>query len=189
MLRPIAALSALAAACALGAPAHAQISELRGGVAGHDLYNGREDGVQIIAEVLFDSPDFLGWAGSPRPYLQGSFNTAGLTNLGTAGLAWEASLTQRLSVEGSWGITYHDGVTDYVDRAPDDPVRIRLAATRAGLGSHYLFHLRLGTDYALNDTWRVGVFYEHYSHGQILGNGRNQALDEIGVRLGYRFGN
>ncbi|WBQ09614.1 acyloxyacyl hydrolase [Hyphomonadaceae bacterium ML37] len=189
MLRRFAALSALAAACVLGAPAHAQLSELRGGVAAHDVYNGREDGVQIIAEVLFDSPDFLNWAYSPRPYIMGSFNTSGLTNLGAVGLAWEGSATERLTFEGSWGIAYHDGVTDYVDLPPDDPDRIRLAATRAGLGSHYLFHLRLGTDYALNDTWRVGVFYEHYSHGQILGNGRNQALDEIGVRLGYRFGN
>jgi len=87
MLRRVAALSALAAACVLGAPAHAQLSELRGGVAAHDVYNGREDGVQIIAEVLFDSPDFLNWAYSPRPYIMGSFNTSGLTNLGAVGLA------------------------------------------------------------------------------------------------------
>jgi lipid A 3-O-deacylase len=188
MLRQFAALSALAAACAMAAPAHAQLSELRVGWAAHDVYNGTEDGSQIVVEVLFDSPDFLSWAYSPRPYLMGSFNTAGLTNLGAAGLAWEAGLTERFSVEGSLGLSYNDGVKDFAHLPPDDPDRLRLASTRAALGSRTLFHLRVGADYALTEQWRLGVFYEHYSHGQILASGRNQALDEVGVRLGYRFG-
>ena len=29
--------------------------------------------------------------------------------------------------------------------------------------------------------------YEHLSHGQILGEGRNQGLDEIGVRAVWKF--
>jgi len=173
---------------ALGAPAYSQIDEVRVGVAAHDLARNNEAGVQIIVEALFDSPGFLSWAFSPRPYLQGSFNTAGNTNLGSAGLSWTLPATRRLSFEGAAGISYNDGVLDVVHLPPDDPYRIRTAETRALLGSHWLFHLRLGADYALSERWALGVFYEHYSHGQILASGRNQALDEAGVRLGYRFG-
>ena len=179
-----ASLAALLAA----APAHAQISELRVGVVAHDLVDHAEDGPQIALEALFNSPDWLGWAGSPRPYLYGSFNTQGYTNLGAAGLHWTGRLTDRLSLEGAFGISYNDGVEDVVDLPPDDPYRIETARTRALLGSRWLFHSRLGVDVALTERWAVGAYYEHFSHGQILAEGRNQALDEAGVRLSYRFG-
>ena len=29
--------------------------------------------------------------------------------------------------------------------------------------------------------------YEHLSHGQVLGNGRNQGIDNIGLRVSYTF--
>ena len=71
---------------------------------------------------------------------------------------------------------------------PDDPDRIRLAGSRALLGSRFLFHTQLGVDYAVTPRLAVGVYYEHFSNGQILGQGRNQGLDEIGARLSWRFG-
>jgi hypothetical protein len=33
----------------------------------------------------------------------------------------------------------------------------------------------------------VQAVFEHLSHGQILGSGRNQGLDMAGVRVVYRF--
>ena len=75
-----------------------------------------------------------------------------------------------------------------VDLPPGDPDRIRIAETRALLGSDWLFRSQIGADYMMTERWAVGAYYEHFSHGQILGNGRNQALDEFGVRLGYHFG-
>ncbi len=180
------------AAGALGlmaAPAHAQlVEEIRVGVVAHDVVDHAEDGPQISVEALFASPDFLDVIFSPRPYLYGSFNTQGYTNLGAAGLNWSFDPVDRLRLEGAFGISYNDGVIDVVDLPPDDPYRIETAATRALLGSKWLFHSRLGADYALTDQWAVGVYYEHFSHGQILASGRNQALDEVGVRIGYRFG-
>ena len=183
------AAAGLALSAGLAAPASAQIvEEIRFGVVAHDVANQTEDGPQIALEALFASPDFLSIIGSPRPYLYGSFSTQGFTNLGAAGLNWTANLSQRFSVEGALGISYNDGVEDVTDRDPGDPFRIRTAETRALLGSHWLFHTRLGADYALNERWAVGAYYEHFSHGQILADGRNQALDEVGVRIGYRFG-
>ncbi len=56
------------------------------------------------------------------------------------------------------------------------------------MGEHILFHTTLGLNYTLTDHVTVGAYYEHISHGQILGSGRNQALDNAGIRFGYRWG-
>jgi lipid A 3-O-deacylase len=179
-----AALTALAAA-----PVHAQlVEEVRVAVVGHDLVDHAEDGPQIGLEALFKSPDFLAPIGAPRPYVYASLSTQGYTNLVATGLNWTGRFGDRWSIEGAFGISYNDGVDDIVNLAPNDPVRIETARTRALLGSEWLFHSRLGADYALTEQWAIGAYYEHFSHGQILASGRNQALDEFGVRLGYRFG-
>lgn len=179
---------ALAAACAVTGAAQAQISEVRLGLLAHDLARNIEDGEQITGQILFDSPDAFEIIFSPRPYLYGSFNTAGNTNLGAAGLAWTGNFTDRFSAELGFGISYNDGVKDVSQLDPGDPDRIRLANSRALLGSRWLFHTQIGADYALTRNWAVGAYYEHFSHGQILASGRNQALDEAGVRVSYRFG-
>lgn len=186
MLRTLAAAGA--AAFAIGGAAQAQLDELRLGLVAHDVVDHTEDGPQITIEALFDSPEFLSLVWSPRPYLYGSFNTQGYTNLGAAGLAWDGDLTDRLRLEFSFGISYNDGVDDVIHLAPGDPDRIRLAETRALLGNEWLWRTQLGLDYAFTEHWAAGVYYEHFSHGQILATGRNQALDEVGVRIGYRFG-
>lgn len=175
---------------ALTAPASAQgIEEFRLGIVAHDVVDHAEDGPQISAELVFASPDFLSRVYSPRPYLYGSFSTQGYTNLIATGLSWTGHVTERFSIEGSVGISYNDGIDDIVHLPPDDPYRIETAQTRALLGNEWLFHSRLGADYDLSETWALGVYYEHFSHGQILASGRNQALDEVGVRLSYKFGN
>lgn len=188
MLKPILLAAATAAAGTAPVSAAGPLSELRLGVAAHDLTEHAEDGPQIVAEALFDSPDFLRPIGAPRPYVAGSFNTQGFTNLGSAGLAWNIRPVRRVRLEASFGVTYHDGVTDIPEgSAPSDPDRIRIAETRALLGSHWLFRSQFAADFALNDRLHAGVFYEHYSHGQLLASGRNQGLDEVGVRLTYAF--
>ena len=148
--------------------AQAQISEVRVGVVAHDLARNIEDGVQLSGQIVFDSP--------------------GNTNLGAAGFLWTGNFSERWSLDGGFGVAYHDGVRDVSDLPPSDPDRIRLAGSRALLGSRFLFHTQLGLDYAVTPRVAVGVYYEHFSNGQILGKGRNQGLDEIGARISWRFG-
>lgn len=163
--------------------------EFRLGVTAHDLADHIEDGPNVTAEILFASPDFLSGIWAPRPYIYGSFNTNGLTNFGAAGLAWNIPVGERWHFEIKEGLSYNDGVVDIDENSlPSDPERIRLATTRSLMGSHYLFHTTFGVDYDFNDRWAIGAYYEHISHGQILAKGRNQALDNAGVRLSYRFG-
>lgn len=163
--------------------------EFRFGVTAHDLADHVEDGPNVTLELLFASPDFLEGIWSPRPFLYGSFNTNGLTNFGAAGLAWDWELSDKVNLEYTFGLSYNDGVEDIDPNSPpSDPTRIRLATTRALLGNSILFYNGLGVDYELDERWSIGAYYEHISHGQILADGRNQALDNAGVRLSYRFG-
>ena len=184
-------VAALAAAC-LAAPAIADDErglEIRLGIAAHDLADHVEDGPNVTVDALFASPDFLDVIWSPRPYLYGSFNTNGLTNFGATGLAWNWEFAPDWNFEFRTGLSYNDGVEDIDPNSPpSDPTRIRLATTRALMGNEILFHNALGLDYDLNETWSVGAYYEHISHGQILASGRNQALDNAGIRIGYRWG-
>lgn len=176
------------AALAISSTASAQgIEQIRLGVAAHDLTDHTEDGPQIVADVMFASPDFLDPIWSPRPFLSASISTQGYTNLLTAGLAWDTQLTDRLTMEGSFGLSFNDGIDDVnLDTmTPQEAVRIK--ETRALLGNDVLFRTGAALDYKLNESWDIGVFYEHHSHGQILSSGRNQGLDELGLRLSYRW--
>ncbi|WP_300544382.1 acyloxyacyl hydrolase [Maricaulis sp.] len=183
---------AVAAAVLAAAPALADDDrglEFRLGATAHDLSDHVEDGPNITADLLLPSPEFLDVIWSPRPYFYGSFNTNGLTNFGGTGLAWNWEFADGLNFEFRTGLTYNDGVEDIdPNSAPDDPTRIRLATTRSLMGNEILFHNAFGLDMDVSDHWSVGVYYEHISHGQILASGRNQALDNAGVRIGYRWG-
>ncbi|PWE16437.1 hypothetical protein DDZ18_13550 [Marinicauda salina] len=180
-------LIAAALAALYAGEAHAQLDEVRAGIAAHDWIENREDGPQLVGEVLFDSPDLLAAIGAPRPSLLASVNTRGGTNLGAASLIWDIEPAPRLRLEAGFGLAWHDGVID-VDVRRDRENALRLKDSRVLLGSRWLFRSQIGADYAVAERWAIGVFYEHYSHGQILASGRNQGLDEAGVRLSYRFG-
>ena len=181
-------------ACA-GANDGSIISEARLGVAAHGLdFNGGEGapegGANVSAEILFKSPKIFRYILEPRPFVHGSLNTQGDTSFYGVGLAWEQHVFRdRFFGEVDLGVARHDGVIDLPP--PGDPRFEDIAGNRALLGARYLFRASIGAGYKLSDRWRAQIFYEHLSNGQIL-NGdatdRNQGLDNIGVRIGYRFG-
>ncbi len=169
------------------------IDEARLGAAIHALdFNGGEpaveDGVNISGEILFASPGVFRYILSPRPFVHGSLNTVGDTSFYGAGLAWEQHfLGDRFMGEIDFGIARHDGVLEPPPLG--DPRRDAVIADHALLGSRYLFRVAVAGGVKLGERWRAQVFYEHLSNGQILGDGpHNQGLDNLGVRLGYRFG-
>ncbi len=179
---------------AIALPAQAQLEEVRFGVLMHDVNvtgngaGGKEDGVNFAAELVFASPEFLSWVGSPRPFIQGSINSDGLTNFGGVGLAWAVDFTDTFYGEIDFGVSVHDGITELPPN-PGDPLRIQLDATRVILGSDVLFRTVFALGTHLSDRWDAAVVFEHLSHGQILAQGRNEGLDNIGLRISYKFGN
>jgi lipid A 3-O-deacylase len=147
----------------------------------------KEDGPNVEFQVSFDSPEFLDWAFSPQPYLIASVNTAGDTSYGGAGLEWRWDVSEHWAIEPGVGYVVHNGEIEnpYPNGSPEAAA---FAAEHVQFGSRDLFRTSLGVTYDFDGPWEAEVLYEHLSHGQILGSGRNQGIDNIGVRIGYQFG-
>lgn len=176
-------------------PASAQLIEgARIGIAQHnvcvlDCKNAdKEDGPNITGELVFASPDVFRYILQPRPYAIVSANVAGNTSYGGVGLMWNWDFAPGWSLEPSLGYVIHNGELE----APfpqGDPRNGVFAQTNVLFGSEDLFRSALALNRDFGDNWGLQLQYEHLSHGQILGDGRNQGLDSIGVRAYYRFGN
>jgi len=185
----VAFVGAIAAAPA----AHAGVDEIHIGVMDHNICvtncdnADKEDGPNVEFQVSFDSPGFLNWAGAPQPYLMASINTAGDTSFGGAGLEWRWNFAGNWALEPGVGIVAHDGATDN-PFANGTPEALAFSQENVLLGSDLLFRTSLGLTYDFDGPWEAQVFFEHLSHGQILASGRNQGLDEVGIRFGYQFG-
>jgi lipid A 3-O-deacylase len=192
MRRTALALS-LAFSPALAAQA-GPVDEIRVGATQHNMCvldcdnADKEGGPNINAEVVFNSPEFLKIIWSPRPYVMGSVNTAGDTSFGGAGLEWEWEFAEGWSFEPGFGYVIHDGELTF-PYPQGDPRNDPISAQKVFFGSRDLFRTNLSLNKDIDEKWGVQLMYEHLSHGQVLGEGRNQGLDNIGVRVRYRFGN
>jgi lipid A 3-O-deacylase len=184
--------AALMSAGTVGA-AEAGVSEAYIGVMQHnacvlDCKNADKEGEpNIELELNFDSPGFLDWAFSPKPMIMASINTQGDTSYAGFGLDWRFHITENWSIDPSFGYVIHNGENS--NPFPDgSPEAQEFSDNHVLLGSDDLFRTGLGITYHLDSPWMIQGYYEHLSHGQILGEGRNQGLDEFGIRVGYRFG-
>jgi lipid A 3-O-deacylase len=188
-----AGIAAFGAALALAPAAHAGVNEVHVGVMAHNVCvincdnADKEDGPNVEFQVSFDSPGFLSWAGSPQPYVMASVNTAGATSFGAVGLEWRWNFAEGWALEPGLGLAVHDGETNnpYANGTPEAE---DFNNEHVLLGSDTLFRTSIGLTRDFEGPWEIQLFYEHLSHGQILASGRNQGLDEAGVRLGFQFG-
>ena len=183
---------AASAAVVIAPGAAAQVDSIRVGVMEHnicviDCKNAdKESGVNIVGDLRFDSPEFLGWAGSPHPYMMASVNTDGNTSYGGVGLEWDFEFAEGWHLEPGFGYVIHDGATDN-PFANGTPEAAAFFERNVLLGSEDLFRTSLALSWDVSANFALQGIYEHLSHGQILGEGRNQGLDEIGVRAVWRF--
>ncbi|MDX2276723.1 MAG: acyloxyacyl hydrolase [Hyphomonadaceae bacterium] len=193
MKRHAAGLAILGAAMMTAGQAEAGVNEAYVGVMQHnicvlDCKNAdKEEGPNITFQVNFDSPGFLEWAFSPKPMIMASINTQGDTSYAGFGLDWRFNITDNWSIDPSFGYVIHNGENSnpYPNNTPE---AAEFADNHVLLGSDDLFRTGLGLTYHFDNAWMLQGYFEHLSHGQILGEGRNQGLDEFGLRLGYRFG-
>ncbi len=178
------------AATAGGAQA---LEEVRLGVMQHNIQvidgknANKEDGPNIEGELVFGTPGFLEWAWSPNPYIMASVNTAGETSFAAVGLNWDWEFARGWSLEPGLGYGVHDGEIDN-PYTPGSPEAQAFQDEHVLMGSRDVFRTSLSLGKDLTDSLAVQLTYEHLSHGQILGNGRNQGLDEIGLRLAWSLG-
>lgn len=186
----VAALAALAGACG---HAEAQVTQVKLGLAAHNtpVWGDRraedEGGVNFSAQLNFQPIAALSFIGAPRPYLFASLNSDGNTNFGGGGLAWRVPLAGAWAIEPGLGYVVHDGATEN-PFASADPRAPAYSRENLLLGSQDLWQTSLALSRTLGEKWSAELYWEHLSHGQILGDGRNQGLDNVGLRVGYALG-
>ncbi|MEM9232721.1 MAG: acyloxyacyl hydrolase [Pseudomonadota bacterium] len=175
--------AAVFAATAVAAPALAD--EVRLGIAKHDL-SDTESGFDIQAQYVFGKePDAAGYW-TIRPYLVVATNTDGYINFGGAGLQPEYAISENWLAEFQFGVVAHDGRIDLPP--PNMPVERQFVLdTERTYGCEALFHLSPSLRRNVTDNLSVAFYWEHLSHGQIICSGKNEGLDNYGLRLGYRF--
>lgn len=184
-VKPVSTVQAglISAALAFGLTSAAQaadgsiVDEVRVGVMNHEMSLFRndtdEDGVDVNLEVLFDSPDWLEWAGSPRPHIGGTIATHDdATSFVYSGLAWDWNFWGPLFVEGALGIALHDGETGK-------------STVSNELGCTWNFHESASLGYNITDAHRIMATWEHISNASLCSE--NEGLTNAGIRYGYRF--
>jgi len=180
------------------AQASAQISEIRIGVTEFDertikfgwgAGGGRENSIGINGEVIFDKPDMLRWALSPRPYIGGMVNLEGDTSYVGGGLTWRQEFSDRFYGDLAIGIVVHDGEKNLFSnsnrRREDFATLLARSGEEISFGSRYLFRPAATLGYRVNDDWAGEVFFEHLSNGFTATV--NDGVDNIGFRAARRF--
>jgi lipid A 3-O-deacylase len=177
---------------AAASPAEARVEEASLGLLAHNIEvidpknANKEDGPAIDAQLTFSSPAMLRAIGSPRPYVALAPNIAGETSFAAVGLTWRIALGEAWAIEPAFGYALHDG--EVSNPFPNgDPRATLFTNENVLLGSGDLFRSSIGLTRRLNDRVGVQAFFVHYSHGQILGSGRNQGMDQAGLRLSFRL--
>jgi lipid A 3-O-deacylase len=184
----------LALAWAAAPMAQADVEEVRIGVAHHDirtdhgeLADPKEDGPNVEGELVFTSPDWIKWLGAPRPYVMGSFNTQGNTSFGGVGLYWRWEFADNWAFEPGFGYVVHNGEIDTPAELVGTPAAGEFEREHQLLGSRDLFRSSFALEREMGPRTAWQLYFQHLSHGQILAEGRNQGLNEAGVRFIYRF--
>jgi len=185
----LAAIAAAIIAPVVAAPeASAQVDSTRLGLMYHnfcisDCKNAnKESPVNVDGELRFGGLSFLSWIGSPHPYVMASINTGGDTSFAATGIEYDWKFFQRWHFEPGFGLAIHDGALN--NKYPSGTqAAVDYASDHVLLGSRFLFRTNIVFTRDFNDKLGLQGIYEHLSNGQILGHGRNQGLDEIGLRL------
>lgn len=152
------------------------LSEARIGVLLHDAAvfgSSKEDGIDINAEILLDSPSWLSWAFFPRPHIGASLHSKGDTNQFYAGVTWDVDIGWDMFAEASFGGSVHDGEKRTLN--PD----------RKELGRRALFCGAVSLGRYMTEHVTVSLMIDHASNATLCD--ANEGLSNAGVRLGYKF--
>jgi hypothetical protein len=197
--------AAVAAAATLAVAAPAWAGEAFVGVYKHDVTfignavglgaAGREDGFDVHLGYRTNRLENLRWLGKPQVHTMVSINSKNTSNFVAAGFDWRIELGQPGGVyfRPGIGLAYTDGKAGLppanapgLTQAERDR-RTYLYYHRIDFGSKVLFEPELALGYQVSDKVSVELSYTHLSNGQIFHQGKNQGLDDAGVRLVYAF--
>jgi hypothetical protein len=157
-----------------------RLDELRLGGSYHSIEGWpNEHGVDVTTEALFgrQAPvaprSLMDFFFKPRWHVGASLNTFGDTSQLYTGLTWDVYLNKTLFLEGAFGAAIHDG-----------PLHEQ---HRAAYGCRANFRESAGVGLRLSEHWRILAEIDHMSQAQLCAD-RNSGLTNIGVKIGYVFG-
>jgi hypothetical protein len=197
-------IAAAAAGLALAWGGQACAAELMAGAYIHDaafiggaLGTGsadREKGADIELGIRSDRIEALRLIGAPQAHAFVSVNTEGTSDFVAAGLSWPIRITERFYFRPGLGLAYTDGKAGLPPvNAPglsqaEIQRRLELFNTRIDFGSRTLFEPELNLGYRFSPKVAAELSWVHISNGEIFHHGKNQGLDDVGVRVIYALG-
>lgn len=155
---------------------------------------GRESGADIEIGVRSRRLETWTWLGRPQAHAFISVNTNGTSDFVAAGLSWPIPIGERFYLRPGLGLAYTDGKAglppaNAQNISPAETARrLHLYYTRIDFGSKILFQPELGLGYRFSPRLAGELSWVHISNGEIFHQGKNQGLDDAGVRLIYSFG-
>ena len=168
-------------------PSKIWLSEIRVGVLKHAVAlvgnTPKETGLDGNLEVLFNSPEWLNFLWRPRPMMGVSANSSSTnTDIVYSGLTWEWNPWSKLLLDLSFGLAIHNGKLKYNAGTvfPEDAGRHR------EFGCRWLFRESFEGGWLFEDRHALTLMWSHYSHGGLCDD-KNEGLDNVGIRYGYRF--
>ncbi|THD82638.1 MAG: acyloxyacyl hydrolase [Phenylobacterium sp.] len=197
-------LAAATAACILACAGQAKAADLLTGVYIHDaafiggaLGTGsadREKGADIELGIRSDRIEAWSLIGAPQAHAFVSVNTNRTSDFVAAGLSWPIGLTHGVYFRPGLGLAYTDGKTNLPPvNAPglapaEIQRRLTLFETRIDFGSKILFEPELALGAHITPRISAELSWVHISNGEIFHHGKNQGLDDAGVRVIYALG-
>jgi lipid A 3-O-deacylase len=198
------AIAAVLAVMVCTTPAMA--SEVYAGLYGHDVTfigealgtgaPGRESGTDLQLGWRSEPISALHLIWSPSSYAFVSLNSHGDTSFVSTGLAWKVGLgkSKQWYFRPGLGLAYQNGPANLPDfRVPglstaEQQRRADLRKTHIEFGSKFLFQPDLSLGRTLGNGDAVELNWTHISNGKILASGKNQGMDDVGVRYIHRLG-
>lgn len=175
----VCALVALPAVAGEHAAGGGFIHEIKIGAQAHDVpymwsgFHKEPYAADLNLEAQF-SPHIVVWRGTIRPMIGATINFEGHTSKAYAGARWQWEQPSRSTfIALGLAVAVHNGETF----SSDPEVK--------QLGRRVLFHDSVELGYRFDARHSVSLYFEHISNASTAA--KNQGLDTLGVRYGYRF--
>ena len=155
-----------------------RVFEIRAGILLHDralFHDRKERGEDLNFEALLPPPAWKVFKAiwSPRPHVGVNVNDHGDTSQVYGGFTWEWRPFRNAFVDGSLGLSLHDG-----DLSPG-------RRGLEGLGLRVLFRESLDVGYRFGGRHGFSLHVEHVSNAGLAPE--NQGISSMGARYGYRY--
>jgi hypothetical protein len=174
----------------------ARADDLFGGMYGHAVLeaHGREDdSFDTMVGYRTNPLPFLSWIFKPQLHVMVSINDRYPDDFAAVGFDWRIRFSERWYFRPGIGLAYNTGKANIpavygpgVSPA-QSLINLHEYETRIAYGDHYLFEPELAFGYNISPKISLEASYVHLSNGQILHQGKNEGVDDAGLRLNYHF--